>query len=130
MEAPGNKQAHDTSDLSGFHIEQTTLNGIVMNTSTIITTGNDGAKMGGFISLTKEGIPARIDAFAVEQGQKARVKMGQITITGSKQPAGPFQNSHGYKKLDIGGTDLRASRATRQYPACQGRPKVLPPGHL
>ena len=85
MEAPGNKPSQDKSDLSGYQIEQTalgeeTINGVVMNKSKIIMTGNDGTKMGGFMWTTKEGILAKIDALAVEKGQKARFKMEQTNI--------------------------------------------------
>ncbi len=111
MEAPDNKQGQDKSDLSGYQIEQTalgeeTVNGVVMNKSKIIMTGNDGTKMGGFMWTTKEGILAKIDALAVEKGQKARFKMEQTNIQIGKQPAELFEIPKGFEKLDMGGMGM------------------------
>ncbi|ULA68048.1 MAG: conserved exported protein of unknown function [Nitrospira sp.] len=111
MEAPGNKTSQDKTDLSGYHIEQTslgeeTVNGVVMNKSKIIMTGNDGTKMGGFMWTTKEGILAKIDALAVEKGQKARFKMEQTNIKIGKQPAELFEIPKGFEKLDMGGMGM------------------------
>ncbi|MBS0179700.1 MAG: hypothetical protein JSR20_13170 [Nitrospira sp.] len=111
MEAPGNTPSQDKSDLSGYQIEQTalgeeTVNGVVMNKSKIIMTGTDGTKMGGFMWTTKEGILAKIDALAVEKGQKARFKMEQTNITVGKQPAELFEIPNGFEKLDMGGMGM------------------------
>lgn len=111
MEAPAPKQGQDKSDLSGYQIEQTalgeeTVNGVVMNKSKIIMTGNDGTKMGGFMWTTKEGILAKIDALAVEKGQKARFKMEQTNIQIGKQPAELFEIPKGFEKLDMGGMGM------------------------
>ena len=111
MEAPATKQGQDKSDLSGYQIEQTalgeeTVNGVVMNKSKIIMTGNDGTKMGGFMWTTKEGILAKIDALAVEKGQKARFKMEQTNIQIGKQPAELFEIPKGFEKLDMGGMGM------------------------
>ncbi len=111
MEAPANKPSQDKSDLSGYQIEQTalgeeTVNGIVMNKSKIIMTGKDGTKMGGFMWTTKEGILAKIDALAVEKGQKARFKMEQTNIQIGKQPAELFEIPKGFEKLDMGGMGM------------------------
>ncbi len=111
MEAPANKPSQDKSDLSGYQIEQTalgeeTVNGIVMNKSKIIMTSNDGTKMGGFMWTTKEGILAKIDALAVEKGQKARFKMEQTHIQIGKQPAELFEIPKGFEKLDMGGMGM------------------------
>ena len=111
MEAPGNKASQDKTDLSGYQIEQTqvgeeTINGIVMNKSKIIMTGSDGTKMGGFMWMTKEGILAKIDAIAVEKGQKARFKMEQTNIKIGKQPAELFEIPKGFEKLDMGGMGM------------------------
>ena len=111
MEAPATKQGQDKSDLSGYQIEQTalgeeTVNGVVMNKSKIIMTGNDGTKMGGFMWTTKEGILAKIDALAVEKGQKARFKLEQTNIQIGKQPAELFEIPKGFEKLDMGGMGM------------------------
>lgn len=111
MEAPANAHAQDKSDLSGYQIEQTalgeeTVNGIVMNKSKIMMTSNDGTKMGGFMWTTKEGILAKIDALAVEKGQKARFKMAQTNIQIGKQPAELFEIPKGFEKLDMGGMGM------------------------
>ncbi|ULA61592.1 MAG: conserved exported protein of unknown function [Nitrospira sp.] len=111
MEAPANTHAPNKSDLSGYQIEQTalgeeTVNGVVMNKSKIIMTGNDGTKMGGFMWTTKEGILAKIDALAVEKGQKARFKMEQTNIKVTKQPAELFEIPQGFEKLDMGGMGM------------------------
>lgn len=111
MEAPGNKPSQDKGDLSAYQIEQTqtgeeTINGIVMNKSKIIMTGNDGTKMGGFMWTTKEGILAKIDAIAIEKGQKTRFKMEQTNIKIGKQPAELFEIPNGFEKLDMGGMGM------------------------
>lgn len=111
METTGNKPAQDKSDLSGYQIEQTalgeeTINGVSMNKSKIIMTGTDGTKMGGFMWTTKEGILAKIDALAVEKGQKARFKMEQTNIKVGKQPAELFEIPNGFEKLDMGGMGM------------------------
>ena len=111
MEAPGNKASQDKTDLSGYQIEQTqvgeeTINGTVMNKSKIIMTGSDGTKMGGFMWMMKEGILAKIDAIAVEKGQKARFKMEQTNIKIGKQPAELFEIPKGFEKLDMGGMGM------------------------
>ncbi len=82
------------------------MNGIVLNKSKILMTGNDGTKMGGFMWTMKEGIPAKIDAIAVEKGQKARFKMEQTNIKIGKQPAELFEIPNGFEKLDMGGMGM------------------------
>ncbi len=111
MEAPGNQPSQDKSDLSAYQIEQTqmgeeTINGMVMKKSKIVMTGNDGTKMGGFMWATKEGILAKIDAIAVEKGQKARFKMEQTNIKIGKQPAELFEIPAGFEKMDMGGMGM------------------------
>ena len=51
-------------------------------------------------------ILAKIDALAVEKGQKARFKMEQTNIQIGKQPAELFEIPHGFEKLDMGGMGM------------------------
>lgn len=111
METAADQASPSKSDLSAYQIEQTSLgeealNGVVMNKSKIIMTGKDGTKMGGFMWTTKEGILAKIDAIAVDQGHKARFKMEQTNIKIAKQPAELFEIPNGYQKLDMGGMGM------------------------
>ena len=111
METAASQASQGQSDLSAYQIEQTslgedTINGVVMNKSKIIMTSTDGTKMGGFMWTTKEGILAKIDAIAVDQGQKARFKMEQTNIMIAKQPAELFEIPNGYQKLDMGGMGM------------------------
>lgn len=111
METAASLASQGQSDLSAYQIEQTslgedTINGVVMNKSKIIMTSTDGTKMGGFMWTTKEGILAKIDAIAVEQGQKSRFKMEQTNITIAKQPAELFEIPNGFQKLDMGGMGM------------------------
>lgn len=111
MEASGNPSSSGKSDLSNYQIEQTDmgeepLNGVVMRKSKIIMTGKDGTKMGGFMWTTKEGILAKIDALAVEKGQKSRFKMEHTNIQIGKQPAELFEIPKGFEKLDMGGMGM------------------------
>ena len=111
MEAPGNPASSGASDLSNYQVEQTalgeeSLNGVVMHKSKILMTGKDGTKMGGFMWTTKEGILAKIDAIAIEKGQKSRFKMEQTNIQIGKQPAELFEIPKGFEKLDMGGMGM------------------------
>ncbi len=111
METEADHASPSKSDLSAYQIEQTTLgeetlNGVVMNKSKIIMTGTDGTKMGGFMWTTKEGILAKVDAIAVDEGRKARFKMEQTNIKIAKQPAELFEIPNGFQKLDMGGMGM------------------------
>lgn len=111
METAENNASQGKSDLSAYQIEQTslgeeTLNGVVMNKSKIIMTGKDGTKMGGFMWTTKEGILAKIDAIAIDQGKKARFKMEQTNIKIATQPGELFEIPNGFQKLDMGGMGM------------------------
>lgn len=111
MEAPGNPASSGASDLSNYQVEQTalgeeSLNGVAMHKSKILMTGKDGTKMGGFMWSTKEGILAKIDAIAIEKGQKSRFKMEQTNIQIGKQPAELFEIPKGFEKLDMGGMGM------------------------
>ncbi len=105
------KASSDKTDLSGYQIEQTpmgqeTLNGQSMNKSKIIMTHSSGAKMGGFMWMTKEGIQAKIDVIAVEKGSKDRFKMEQNNIKVGKQPADLFEIPEGFTKMDMSGMGM------------------------
>lgn len=111
MENSGNPSSSGKSDLAAYQIEQTdmgeeALNGVTMRKSKIIMTGKDGTKMGGFMWTTKEGILAKIDALAVEKGQKSRFKMEQTNIRIGAQPADLFEIPKGFEKLDMGGMGM------------------------
>lgn len=111
MENSGNPSSSGKSDLAAYQIEQTdmgeeALNGVTMRKSKIIMTGKDGTKMGGFMWTTKEGILAKIDALAIEKGQKSRFKMEQTNIRIGAQPAELFEIPKGFEKLDMGGMGM------------------------
>ncbi|MBS0171514.1 MAG: hypothetical protein JSR62_14280 [Nitrospira sp.] len=111
MENAGNSSSGGKSDLANYQIEQTEmgeeqLNGVVMRKSKIVMTSKDGTKMGGFMWTTKEGILAKIDALAVEKGQKSRFKMEQTNIHIGTQPAELFEIPKGFEKLDMGGMGM------------------------
>jgi hypothetical protein len=104
-------KVHDGSekkdDLSSYEIEQTpmgeeTLDGRTVNKSKIVMTGSDGMKMGGFMWTTAEGIVVKLDAIAVEDGQKDRFKMEQRNIKVGKQADDLFEIPPGYEKLGFG----------------------------
>lgn len=105
------KPSTDKTDMSAYKIEQTPvgqemLNGVNMNKSKIIMTHSSGSKMGGFMWMTKEGIMAKIDAIAVEKGNKDRFKMEQTNIKVGKQPADLFELPRGVEKMDMGGMGM------------------------
>ena len=102
------KESSDKTDMSAYKIEQTplgqeTLDGQSMNKSKIVMTHSSGSKMGGFMWTTKDGILAKIDAIAVDKGNKDRFKMTQTNIKVGKQPADLFEIPEGFQAMNMGG---------------------------
>ena len=95
-------------DLSGYKIEQTkvgpeTVNGVSATKSKVIMTDAKGAKMGGFMWTTKDGIVVKTDVVAVDKGGKQRMKMELTNLKVTKQDAALFEIPTGYTNMDMGG---------------------------
>ncbi len=100
------KRAPD--DLTGYKIEQTTVgpetvNGVSTTKSKVIMTDAKGAKMGGFMWTTKDGIVVKTDVIAMDKGGKQRMKMELTNLKVTKQDAALFEIPAGYTKMDLGG---------------------------
>jgi hypothetical protein len=100
------KRAPD--DLSGYKNKMTvvgpeTVNGVSTNRSKVIMTDARGAKMGGFMWTTKDGIVVKIDVIAMDEGGKQRMKMELTNLKVTKQDPALFEIPAGYTKMDMGG---------------------------
>jgi len=101
-------QSRAPDDLTGYKIEQTTVgpetvNGVSTTKSKVIMTDAKGAKMGGFMWTTKDGIVVKMDVVAVEKGSKLRIKMDLTNLKVTKQDSALFEIPAGYTKMDMGG---------------------------
>jgi outer membrane lipoprotein-sorting protein len=97
------------ADINNYNIEQTvvgeeTVNGVKTTKSKVIMkpkSGN-GTKMGGFMWITKDGIPVKTDVIAVDGNKKARMKLELTNLKVGKQDPGLFEPPAGYTKMDMG----------------------------
>ena len=95
-------------DIGAYKITKTvvgpdTVNGIKTTKSKVIMIGPDGAKMGGFMWTSKEGITVKLDAIAVQGGDKARFKSELKDLKVGKQDPSLFEIPAGYSKMGMGG---------------------------
>lgn len=100
------KRAPD--DLSGYKTELTvvgseTVNGVSTTKNKVIMTDSKGAKMGGFMWITKDGITVKMDVIAMDKGGKQRMKMELTNLKVTKQDPALFEIPGGYTKMDMGG---------------------------
>ncbi|MBI5611641.1 MAG: DUF4412 domain-containing protein [Gammaproteobacteria bacterium] len=103
---PDQKRTQD--DLSGYKIEQTTVgpetvNGVSTTKYKVIMTDSKGAKMGGFMWTTRDGIGVKTDVIAVDKSSKMRVKMDLTNLKVGRQEPALFEIPAGYTKMDMGG---------------------------
>lgn len=94
-------------DLSDFKMEFTEvgpeqLNGIATIKSKVVMSGK-GSKMGGFAWRTKEGVMVKLDAIAINKGDKMRFKQELTNLKIGKQDAALFEIPSGYKPMSIPG---------------------------
>ena len=108
--------AENKADPSQYQIEQTivgpeTVNGINTTKGKIVMTGADGAKMGGFMWLTKENIMVKMDVIAIDKKDKMRIKTELTNLKIGKQDAKLFEIPAGYDKMGMpgmgGGFDMK-----------------------
>lgn len=102
--------AENKADPSQYQIEQTivgpeTVNGINTTKGKIVMTGADGAKMGGFMWLTKENIMVKMDVIAIDKKDKMRIKTELTNLKIGKQDAKLFEIPAGYDKMGMPGMD-------------------------
>ena len=93
-------------DLSNYEIETTTVgpetvNGIDTTKNKIIMVAPDGSKMGGFGWISKDGIMIKMDAIAVENGSKQRMKSELKELQVGRQDPALFEIPEGYSKMDL-----------------------------
>ena len=96
----------DKTDLSEYQIEQTAmgdevLNGVKTTKSKIVMTGKDGAKMGGFWWMSKEGVLVKMDVIAVDKNSKARIKTELKNLKIAKQDPALFEIPEGYERMGM-----------------------------
>lgn len=107
MESPmggGNDQQGNMSD---YKIEQTkmgteTVNGVSATKGKVIMTDSKGAKMGGFMWTTADGIVVKTDVIAMDKGSKMRMKMELTNLKVSHQDQALFEIPAGYVAMDMG----------------------------
>ncbi|GAB4540975.1 MAG: hypothetical protein Fur0020_10300 [Thermodesulfovibrionia bacterium] len=94
-------------DLSNYKIEETvvgeeTVNGIGTTKSKIIMTNKKtGERLGGFWWVSKEGIVVKMDAVAVDQGSKTRIKQELKNLKIGKQDHQLFEIPAGYSRMTM-----------------------------
>ena len=99
---------NNVGDLSGYHFDRTevgheVVNGINTTKNKVIMTGPDGAKMGGFMWVSDQGIVVKMDAIAVDKKSKARFKTELKNIKIGNQDPSLFEIPAGYNRMDMGG---------------------------
>ena len=119
-------QSKDKSDLSDYHIDQTTvgeedINGITTTKSKVIMTKKDGSKLGGFWWTTKEGIPLKMDMISVEGETKERMVMELNDLKIGKQNPKLFEVPADYMNMSMGMPNLNELMQERE-PMEEGRP--------
>jgi len=119
-------QSKDKSDLSNYHIDQTTvgeedINGITTTKSKVIMTKKDGSKLGGFWWTTKEGIPLKMDMISVEGETKERMVMELNDLKIGKQNPKLFEVPADYMNMSMGMPNLNELMQERE-PMEEGRP--------
>lgn len=124
-------QSKDKSDLSQYHIDQTTvgeeeINGIKATKSKVIMTKTDGSKLGGFWWTTKEGIPLKMDMISVEGKTKERMIMELTNLKIGKQNPKLFEIPADYMNMSMGMPNLEDLMKERE-PVPEGRPGENPP---
>ncbi|MGD9853249.1 MAG: DUF4412 domain-containing protein [Nitrospirales bacterium] len=105
-------QSQDQTDLSDYHIEQTTVgeevvNGVKTTKSKVIMTKKEGSKLGGFWWTTKEGIPVKMDMISVEGQSKERIKMELTNLKIGKQDPKLFEVPADYMNMSMGMPNLK-----------------------
>lgn len=100
-------ESPDKADLSGYKITQTrvgteTIDGFKTTKSKIIATNSKGAKFGGFMWTTREGIVIKTDMISVEKGSKQRIKTQLSNVKIGRQDPGLFEIPEGYSEMSIG----------------------------
>lgn len=104
----GGQGKQEGGDLSAYDIKTTkvgseTVNGVKTTKSKVIMTGPKGAKLGGFIWTSKDGITVKLDAISVDKGSKERFKTELTNLQIGKQDPALFEIPAGYTKMDFGG---------------------------
>ncbi len=106
MEMAQGKDKARKDDLSQYDIEQTpageeTLNGVRTSKSKVIMKERkpNGAKLGGFWWMTREGVMVKMDMLSIEKGSKERIKMELSNLKTGKQDPKLFEIPAGYEKM-------------------------------
>lgn len=107
MEMPINGDRPQPGDMSGYKIEQTTVgketvNGVSATKGKVIMTDSKGAKMGGFMWTTADGIVVKTDVIAMDKGNKMRMKMELTNLKVGHQDPAMFEIPSGYTTMDMG----------------------------
>lgn len=115
-------------DLNGWKIEQTkvgseTVDGHATTKSKIVMTGPKNEKMAGFWWLTKDNIIVKMDAIAVDKGQKDRYKIENRNIKIGKIDPATFEIPAGYSALSMGGMMMGSMKDEGDKPAPKGKEK-------
>lgn len=115
-------------DLNGWKIEQTkmgseTIDGLATTKSKIVMTGPKNEKMAGFWWLTKDNIIVKMDAIAVEKGQKDRFKIESRNIKIGKIDPALFEVPAGYSAMSMGGMMMGSMTGDGDKPAAKGKEK-------
>ena len=100
-------KAGRSDDLGAFNMKMTpmgneVMNGVKTTKSKVIMSAANGAKMGGFIWTSKEGIAVKLDAIGVEKGSKERFKIELTNLKIGKQNPTLFEIPAGYTKMGMG----------------------------
>ncbi len=106
MEFGEGKDKPRKDDLDQYDIEQTlvgdeTLNGVRTQKSKIIMKERkpNGAKLGGFWWMTRDGVMVKMDMLAIDKGSKERIKMELSNLQMGKQEPRLFEIPAGYEKM-------------------------------
>jgi outer membrane lipoprotein-sorting protein len=95
-------------DLSGYQMEFTevgseTLNGMATTKGKLIMTGPKGETFGGFMWKTPQGIMVKMDALAMKQGSKMRMKQELTNLKIGKQDPQLFEIPPDYQPMSMAG---------------------------
>lgn len=106
MESPIDTR-RQPENLNGYKIEQTpmgteTINGVSTTKGKVIMTDSKGAKMGGFMWTTAEGIVVKTDVIAMDKGSKMRMKMDLTNLKVGHQDPALFEIPADYTRMDMG----------------------------
>lgn len=107
MESPMNDSNPQPGNTPSFKIEQTvvgpdTVNGIKTTKGKVIMTDSKGAKMGGFMWTTADGIAVKTDVLAMDKGSKMRMKSELTNLKVGPQDPALFEIPAGYAPMDMG----------------------------